>query len=137
MISDELKRSVICGNCGEHITEEVDPPVGPRKPCPVCGSSNRKFEIDIGGEITPRSLFKFKARHQAGGKPFAWGTVGSDLYRKTGQWMRLERFFDRINDWYREHISVRESGVVVRHVEEPLSQHRGHGSARQSPKPEN
>lgn len=43
--------------------------------------------------------------------------------------MRLERIVDRARNWYREHISDRRTGEVVRHVEEKLSDRVGHGSA--------
>lgn len=125
---------VKCSQCGEILAERLGLPTEQRTPCPTCGSLGRFYGQYLSGEITPRSMVKFKARHENRGKPFAWGKVGSDLYRKTGQWRRLERVFDRLNDWYREHISDRRTGKVIKHLEEPLSQHRGHGSAKKSRK---
>lgn len=131
MMSDELE-FVACGNCGHKVDEVPGLSVGQRGQCQNCGSVQRTYGVVLSGQITPRSMLKFKARHEDRRKPFAWGKVGSDLHRKTGLWMRLERVFDRMNDWYSEHISERETGRVIRHVEELLSEHRGHGSARQS-----
>jgi len=79
-------------------------------------------------------MLGFKARHPGVGRPFVEGKVGDDVHRKTGRWMRLERIIDRARDWYREHISDRTTAEVVRHVEEPLSHHQDHGSAKRPDK---
>jgi hypothetical protein len=42
----------------------------------------------------------------------------------------LAASFDRRNDRYLEHITPAYTREVLRHVEEPLSAHRGHGSAK-------
>jgi hypothetical protein len=42
----------------------------------------------------------------------------------------LERRIDRASDQYYEHIEDEETGEVVGHVEEPLREHLGRGSAR-------
>ncbi len=57
-------------------------------------------------------------------------TSGDDLWRARGKWMKLERLVDRENDLYRKIIADPETGEVVIRVEKPLSQHRGHGSAK-------
>jgi hypothetical protein len=33
-------------------------------------------------------------------------------------------------DWYRETVTDEETGELLRHCEHPLSQHKGHGSAK-------
>jgi hypothetical protein len=90
----------------------------------------RLAEVRIGSTLTLRSTLAFKARHAGPGRPFAEGKVGDDLHRKSGRWFRLERIIDRARDWYREVISDRRTGHVIHHVEEPLSKHIGHGTAR-------
>ena len=50
------------------------------------------------------------------------------------QWMKIHRIIDRVKGWYYEHIVDPETGNVVRHCEEPLSKHQGHGSAKKSRK---
>jgi hypothetical protein len=47
-----------------------------------------------------------------------------------GHLMRKERIFDRKNNRYRELVVNSDTGEVVRDVEQPLSEHRGHGSAK-------
>jgi hypothetical protein len=41
------------------------------------------------------------------------------------------RVMDRDADRYIETVTMRETGEVVHHCDEPLSKHQGHGSARQ------
>jgi DNA-directed RNA polymerase subunit RPC12/RpoP len=121
---------VQCGQCGTNINESPDIESTQRQPCPACGSKGRKFGRGIHAELKLRGMLALKARHAGGGRPFVEGKIGSDLHRRSGRWMRLERIIDRGRDWYREHISDRETGEVVCHVEEPLSEHRGHGAAK-------
>ena len=54
---------------------------------------------------------------------------GSDERRSKVDYVHKEREIDRDNDRYRERV-VDEEGVVLHDVEEPLSLHFGHGSAK-------
>ena len=55
---------------------------------------------------------------------------GHDLHHRTGRWSLLHRLIDRRNDRYQERIVDAETGQVLQEVDEPLSAHRGHGSAK-------
>ena len=46
-----------------------------------------------------------------------WGVSGDDLHRKSGRWSVVIRTFDRAKDWYYEHITDKETGQILRHVE--------------------
>lgn len=61
-------------------------------------------------------------------------------FRRDGQWHRIFRAFlrpDRLGltnePWYAETIVDEETGEVVHSDSEPLSEHTGHGSAKQRP----
>lgn len=41
-----------------------------------------------------------------------------------------QRIIDRDNDHYFEQVTDYETGEVIHHCEEPLSQHQGHGDAK-------
>jgi hypothetical protein len=56
--------------------------------------------------------------------------VGDSFFAFTRRWHRLQRIIDRRANHYYEHIEDAETGEVVRHVEEPLSEHQNPGSAR-------
>jgi hypothetical protein len=62
-------------------------------------------------------------------RPFVEKRQGDDLHRDTREWRTLNRAIDRDNDRYTETITSPTRGVV-RDVDEPLSQHRGHGAAK-------
>jgi len=74
-------------------------------------------------------MLALKAKPRTG-KWFVKQKIGDELYRATGRWHRLRRLFDRRHDRYVEHIEDAETGELVKHVEEPLSSHVGHGDAR-------
>ena len=63
-------------------------------------------------------------------KPIYELVSGEDLHRATGQWNQLTREIDRQNNRYKEVIVNSQTGEVVRHVDEPLTDHRGRGSAK-------
>jgi hypothetical protein len=88
--------------------------------------------VRISGTVGLRTTLSFKARRGERGRPFREGKVGDDLHRESGHWYRLERIVDRDGDRYRETISDPRTGKVIRHLEEPLSEHIGHGAARRA-----
>ncbi len=124
---------VTCEKCGTHLDEDQSAPIESRKPCPKCGSLDRHVNIQVHDTITLREKIRMKGRGEAG-KPFIEQTHGDDLHRKSGKWMKLSRIIDRAKDWYHELVIDAETGVTVHECQEPLSQHRGHGSAK---RPEN
>jgi hypothetical protein len=63
-------------------------------------------------------------------KPFLEVKSGDDFHRDTGTFNDLERIIDRRNDRYHERIVDKETGAVIREVNEPLSDHVGRGLAK-------
>ena len=55
---------------------------------------------------------------------------GDVLERSTGRWLRITRIIDRRNNRYYEKILNPETRTIMRKVNEPLTKHRGRGSAR-------
>jgi hypothetical protein len=72
-----------------------------------------------------------KGRHGNVGKvkPYREAFTGFDYHRDTNEWRHVSRVVDREGDRYTERI-VDAAGIVVRDVDEPLSNHRGHGTAK-------
>ena len=62
-------------------------------------------------------------------KPLAEGFNGWELRRSVGDHVRKLLLVDREGDRYFERIETQD-GTVLRHCDEPLSEHRGHGSAK-------
>ena len=129
-------QTVRCGNCGIELDESSSTPPDDRTGCPSCGSMSRHFSVSISETVTVRSMLGLKGRHATGGRPFIEQKVCDDLHRKSDRWMRLERVIDRAKNWYRELVTDRETGKVVHQCDEPLSDHRGHGTAKKTPKRE-
>jgi hypothetical protein len=123
-------RRVLCNNCKTEY--EDDPAVQPKlqKPCPSCGSTSRTFFQNLEGQLTFSSKLGFKGRHSGKRKPFIWGIIGTDLFRKINKWVHLERIFDKDNDRYKEEITDPSTGEIIHRCEESLSKHQGHGSAK-------
>lgn len=121
---------VTCSQCQTELSETTDKPFLDRKPCPKCGSKSRHFEVLIQNELFFMSKLRMKGRRGGKGRPFIESVKGDDLFKKINKWMKLERVIDRENDKYRETISDPETGQLIHRCEEPLSQHKGHGSAK-------
>lgn len=125
-----LTQATRCGNCRERLNENPSLLPEQRSPCPKCGSVSRHFEVGIFETLTARDAIGIKARHAGASKPFLESKFGWSFYRKMKQWFSREMVVDRENDKYKELVTNPETGEVIHHCEEPLSQHRGHGSAR-------
>ncbi|SRR6266481_2789512 len=123
--------TVTCASCGALIKETS---TEARTPCPQCGSTARQFNVEIAEELKFRENLGFKHKNPEG-KTLAEGLSGDDLHRKSGKWMKKERLIDRAKDHYKEVVTDPDTGSVVHYSEEPLSQHRGHGSAKKKKKP--
>ena len=54
---------------------------------------------------------------------------GWDIRRSVGDWVHKKRMINNQADRYIEHVED-EAGNVIRHCDELLSEHRGHGSAK-------
>jgi hypothetical protein len=60
-----------------------------------------------------------------------WGQLATRFQGDgSGRLVHFLQTFDRNADRYHEHVEDAATGEVIRHVEEPLSQHHGHGSAK-------
>jgi hypothetical protein len=116
-----------CKNCEAEITEPS------RTPCPYCGATARayflvakpaRFEVRIGPVrmITKRPGVK---------KPLSEVFVGPSMSAKLGRDVDKYRNIDRTNDWYEERITDPVTGEVIHEQAHRLSEHIGHGSAKQ------
>jgi hypothetical protein len=119
-----------CSSCDALIEEETDTNPENRKPCSNCGSASRKFGVEIAASVTLHDSLKVVLKSGVTGKTVTEGIAGDDLHRKSGKWMLKERLIDHEKDRYKEVVTDPETGVVIHHCEEPLSEHRDHGSAK-------
>lgn len=80
-----------------------------------------------------REKIGLRTKRKGGKRPFAEQVGGDDLHRLTGRWTRIRRLIDRDRNRYIEKISDSD-GRVLRDVDVPLDQHRGHGADHSQPK---
>jgi hypothetical protein len=124
---------VNCGACGAAIDELGSTLPSERKPCPSCGSLARVFGASIEEAVTLREKWGLKHKRPGHKKPIYESISGDDLHRNSGEWNNLTREIDRENNRYKEIIVNPNTGEVLRHVDEPLSEHTGRGSAKPKP----
>jgi len=125
---------ISCGQCGEPLPQLQLMPGVPQAACPNCGSKKQHVKLSLFDSITMKvrdtltgvvrnnSLpSKEKVR-----KKFFYG---SDERKITGDYVYKEREIDRDVNRYRE-LVCEESGEVLRDIDEPLTSHTGHGTAK-------
>lgn len=128
-MGNEVGSRIRCGECGKLLVERSDLQPEERPPCPLCGSRARRFEIELCSRLHIRSGLRTRARHETG-RWFVDQFAGSEYSVGRGRWMDKLRRIDREADWYEEVVTDPETGKILHETHEPLSRHRGHGSAR-------
>jgi hypothetical protein len=115
-----------CNQCWQYLDEEPD---GQRQPCPQCGALGRHFSETVTVEVKLRMQARFRQRRPGWKRPIFESKTGDEFHIASGEWRSLSRVIDREHDRYSEYITD-AAGNVVRDVDEPLSEHRGHGAAK-------
>lgn len=121
--------SVECANCGAEI-DIVGDTLDRRVPCDICGSNKRVHNLSIVDTLFVRDGLEVKAKRPSEKKPYVEDKAMPSYSRRLDKHVHHERLIDRDNDVYRETVTDYESGEVIHHCEEPLSQHINHGSAK-------
>ena len=123
-----LMSAVFCAGCDARIP---DPTALPPAPCALCGSWDRRIDVEAQGTTTARELVTLKQwRGQKRGSPHLEMKTGDSLHHDTDEWHRLFQVIDRENNRYRKLVVNPTTNEVVRDVEEPLDQHQGYGDAK-------
>lgn len=131
-MNDVTSIAVRCTNCGQQLPSEWASEII-KPPCPKCGSLKKEISIaiveDAAIKIHESLRGKLKdANFSSKKNPRVDFFVGDDLRKSDGKWMQKERLIDKNNRQYREVVIDPQTGEIVHHVEEPLSDHFGHGS---------
>jgi hypothetical protein len=122
------ERTFRCAN--GHLLDETVGNSNPRLPCPACGSTGRQVALGLEMRVgIAARLAEIKAGQRLG-RPFYHLIDRLDKATRTGRLMHKFRLIDKHADHYEESVVDAESGVEIHHRSEPLSQHRGHGSAK-------
>jgi hypothetical protein len=131
VFEQEPNTTVSCSGCGAYVPEQgrIDDP----EPCSACGSTARTFAVTLTDAAAAYDSLATKARHGDVGqaKPYREAFTGFDYHRDSQEWRQVSRVVDQENNRYTERI-VDAAGNVVWDVDEPLSDHRGHGAAKRA-----
>jgi hypothetical protein len=125
--------AVQCSDCGYDF-QDFDAALFPTDPlpCPECGASERHAYLELLDFAAARESTRLVGRPSEGGKPFLQARHAKlSWFQESQRWHVVTRVINRLDDQYDEVITDAETGEIVREVHEPLSQHRGRGSARQ------
>jgi hypothetical protein len=76
------------------------------------------------------SSLGLKAREAGGSKPWYEVFSGGQWSWRLGRIVQKIRIFNRREDAYHERVVDPETGKVIHECSEPLSEHKGHGSAK-------
>lgn len=111
-----------CSDCGVSFG---GPASERREPCGECGSLARTAHVAIEETVTTSVYLKTRAKHRDGGaKAVREVTEGDDYHRNTGRWNVMRRVIDRANNWYEETFRDRNTGDIVHHRAEALTDHK-------------
>lgn len=116
-------KEMYCKGCGEKLTKDD-------KVCPNCGSKKRNIVVTLEDKIELHEQIKGKVKEKGVKKPVKEFKVGDDLHRKSGKWHHIEMHINRKGNYYKEIVKDKTTGKIIHKCEEPLSKHRGHGSAK-------
>src|SRR3954447_26432427 len=130
----ETNRTVECGDCGEPLDAGNLTPGTTPTPCPKCRSMKQKVKLSFSDEITAKARDSLKGKVKDSSFPSKKKVrreffYGSDERKSKGDYIYKEREIDKDANRYRELIRE-ESGEVIRDIEQPLTDHIGHGSAK-------
>lgn len=125
----EIYEITECADCGCSI--DGDPgATDVRKLCSACGSIRRIYNISIKETLIARNGYVVKTKRPSQKKPYIEDLSMPDYSYSRSKHVHRQRIIDRENDHYFEEITDYETGEVIHHCEEPLSQHQGHGDAK-------
>jgi DNA-directed RNA polymerase subunit RPC12/RpoP len=125
-----MPETVKCNKCGIVLNETSDTQPDKRVPCPSCGSTSRLFAhtaIVTVGLVVGANM---KGKHAGAKKPFIEQSSGKDFWRDMGKFVDRIMVIDREHDLYQEIVKDPINDIIIRYCLEPLSKHRGHGSAK-------
>ncbi len=101
--------------------------------CPKCGSSGKVMHPS-GQEARLQAGLCITSSPPSGGRWECKSETKHSYYKKDDEHHFIDRTIDRANNHYYERIINKETGEVVREVDERLTEHQGRGSAKHKKK---
>jgi hypothetical protein len=135
---ENVKVKCATPDCGAELDERSDLPIQARRPCPGCGGRGRRFDVAVVCEVDSTSSVEYEGRQDGMSRRKGWfvrGSTGSEWSTGFGRWVHKVSVFDRRSNRRLETVTDPETGETLCHQDHPLSEHHGHGSAKQRPNP--
>lgn len=85
--------------------------------------------IFVHDDINVHESVRLRDKQKGKKRPSKEVTSGLDFYRDTKEWRHIDRVIDWESNSYKETIMCPD-GKIIRHCDEPLSEHRERGSAK-------
>ncbi len=98
--------------------------------CPKCGSDLRTVNISATLEGKSHLFIGYTLKKEGLKKPVVESIHRLETQKSTGRIMEKSRLIDLENDQYIEHVVDNITRETIHRCEEPLSEHKGHGSAK-------
>ena|SRR2546428_3516166 len=121
---------VFCKKCGVELNESPSVPSHDRQPCCVCGSRVRHFTKPLAATLSFHSGLRGVAYGESKTKWFAKLMEEASFTRRLGIWSRRLKLENKRSNEYFEMVTNPLTGEVIHKCSEPLTEHRGHGSAK-------
>lgn len=96
----------------------------------MCGCSKFTTKLVLDDRMSIGERMQGKAKRFEKKRPVQEFIYGCDYSKRDKKYMDKERLIDRKNDIYHEKITDKETGQIIHECDEKLSEHFGHGSAK-------
>ena len=118
-----MDRKIRCTACGYQL--DVEGGI-----CPKCGSEEYTVMLTVKEKLSLKERIGGKVREEGVKKLTKEFLYGADYSKQEHKYMEKERVIDRKNNIYHEKVTDPDNGNVVHKCDEPLTEHFGHGSAK-------
>ena len=126
-----MATTVVCTDCSTEISTANDTN-SYRTPCNQCGGQKRTNQALLDCSQDVRAGLRLVGYVRSKTKWFLKLMSEPSFTRSLGQWSHRSKIENKRADEYVELVTNPETGEVLYECREPLSQHRGHGSAKKS-----
>lgn len=119
-----------CNSCGRDLGERPSETDRITK-CPFCDSKDLSYILHLVDRVEVHERLKGTSGKIPGKKkPAMEFQAGEEKSVALDKWVNKDRVIDRKNDVYHEKVVDPDSGTILHECTEPLSEHFGHGSAK-------
>lgn len=123
-IKDQHKKCINCNHIFNDMTINR---------CPKCSSNKLEIVINIEDIVDLSDSMKGKVKDpnfSSKRNPRVEFITGTDMWYDENKLVHKEQLIDKTQNLYKKKIIDKETGEVIMDIEEPLTQHQGHGSAK-------